>query len=415
MTAGGGITAAPRAAGAPGPDGGEDVAARLRAVVAELSEQFLERSEVARMLVVAMLSRQHSLVLGPPGTAKSEIARELTSRVDGARMWEILLSRFPAPTAIFGPIDVAALATEGRYTQVFDGRATTAHIAFIDEIFKCSPAALNSMLALLNERVYHPEGGGDPVPCPLISAVCASNELPDGEETGAIYDRLLVRLQVGYLADPSNFAALMRSAVTDTAPPARTTVTLAELTDVVTAQVPKVRVPDGAVDAVCQLRTSLRRQQVIASDRRWKASVRLLQASAWLAGRTAVGENDLQSLAHVLWESPTHKSTVEREVLQLVNPHAREAVEIGDALDELAAQLDSKAGQSNEALATWATKEAMSKLRKAGTKLAELRQESDAAGRSTEAIDRAIARHAEVQGRVLVEALGVSPSVAGRN
>lgn len=363
------------------------------------------------MLAVAMLARQHSLILGPPGTAKSEIARELTSRIDGARMWEILLSRFTAPTQIFGPIDVAALATEGRYTQILDGRATTAQVAFIDEIFKCSPAALNAMLAFLNERVYHPEGGGDPVPCPLISAVCASNELPDGEETGAIYDRLLVRLQVGYLADPSNFAALLRSAG-DGGPARRTTVALDDLTAAVTGQVPRVAVPDAAVDAVCQLRTQLRREQVIASDRRWKASVRLLQASAWLDGRDAVNENDLQTLAHVLWESPVHKAVVEREVLQLVNPHARESLEIIDALDELAAQLDTKAGQSHESLATWATKEATGKLRKSGSRLAALRQESELAGRSTETIDRALARHAQVQGRVLVEALGISPSVA---
>jgi MoxR-like ATPase len=409
------MTVTPQAAGALGSIEGGDTAARMRAIVSELSEQFLERSEVARMLVVAMLARQHSLVLGPPGTAKSELARELTSRIDGARMWEILLSRFTSPTSMFGPIDVAALASEGRYTQVFDGRATTAHVAFVDEIFKCSPAALNAMLAFLNERLYHPEGGGDPIPCPLISAVCASNELPDSEETGAIYDRLLVRLQVGYLADPSNFAALMRSGVVSAAPVTRTTVALTELADVVTNQVPKVQVPDGAVDAVCQLRISLRRQQIIASDRRWKASIRLLQASAWLAGRSAVGEDDLQTLAHVLWESPTHRSTVEREVLQVVNPRGREAVEIGDALDELAAQLDSMAGQSNESLIRWASKEAMPKIKKAGSKLAELRGESVLAGRSTDAIDRAIARHGEVQGRVLVEVLGVSPSAAGRS
>ncbi|MCL2581003.1 MAG: AAA family ATPase [Streptosporangiales bacterium] len=406
------MTVTPRAAGDAAGAGGEDTAAALRAIVGELSEQFYERADVSRMLVVAMLARQHSLVLGPPGTAKSELARELTGRITGARMWEILLSRFTSPTSMFGPIDVAALATRGEYTQLFSGRATTAHIAFVDEIFKCSAAALNAMLAYLNERLYHPEGGGDPIECPLISAVCASNELPDGEETGAIYDRLLVRLQVGYLADPSNFAALLRSGGDASAPAARTTVDLADLTAAVSGGVPRVAVPDSAVDAVCQLRSQLRRESIIASDRRWKASVRLLQASAWLDGRDTVAENDLQVLAHALWESPVHRAAVQREVLQLVNPHAREALDITDAIDELAAQLDSKAGQSEESLAAWATKEANSKLRKAGKQLAGLRQDSELAGRSTEAIDRAIARHAEVQTRVLVEALGISPSVA---
>ena len=132
---------------------------RLRKIVAELSDQFYERSAVVRALVMAVLAGQHSLLLGPPGTAKCELARELTGRIDGARYWEILLSKFTDPKRMFGPVDVAAL-TRGEYTQVFDGRATQCEIAFIDEIFKCSAGALNETLAFLNERVYHPENGG---------------------------------------------------------------------------------------------------------------------------------------------------------------------------------------------------------------------------------------------------------------
>lgn len=176
----------------------QDTALRLRAVCEELSERFFERDDVVRTLVVTLLAGQHSLVLGPPGTAKSELARELTGRIDGAAYWEILLSKFTAPTRMFGPIDVAALA-RGEYRQVYDGRATTAHVAFIDEIFKCSTAALNETLGYLNERIYHPENGGAPIRCPLIGAITASNELPDGEDSAAIYDRLLVRIEVGYL------------------------------------------------------------------------------------------------------------------------------------------------------------------------------------------------------------------------
>src|SRR5712691_9347334 len=184
-------------------------AQRLAAIAAELAGRFLERSSVIRALVVAMLAGQHSLLLGPPGTAKSELARELTGRIAGARYWEILLSKFTDPKRMFGPVDVAAL-TRGQYTQVCAGRATECEIAFVDEIFKCSAGALNETLAFLNERLYHPENGGPPISCPLIAAITASNELPGGEELSAIYDRLLVRLEVGYLQDPSSFAARVR-------------------------------------------------------------------------------------------------------------------------------------------------------------------------------------------------------------
>ncbi|MFD7512469.1 AAA family ATPase [Streptomyces sp. NPDC059853] len=384
----------------------QDTAARLRAIGEELSDRFYERADVIRTLMVTLLAGQHSLVLGPPGTAKSEMARELTGRIDGAAYWEILLSKFTAPTRMFGPVDVAALA-RGEYRQVYEGRATTAHIAFIDEIFKCSTAALNETLGFLNERIYHPESGGAPIRCPLIGAITASNELPGGEEAAAIYDRLLVRIEVGYLADPSNFAALVRSAVGRRAPAARTTVTLGALQHAVTESVPAVAVPESIVDAVCTLRAALRRKELVASDRRWRQAVGLLQASAFLDGRPAVGEGDLSVLTHVLWDSPAERPTVEREVLHLVNPDAREALDLADTIEELEAQLDAMAGQSREALSEWVIKKAHGPLAMAGQRLEKLRAEALSAGRSTATIDRVTGRQRAVRARVLTEALGV--------
>ncbi|GGW85209.1 ATPase [Streptomyces malachitofuscus] len=392
-------------------DDGRDTAQRLRAICDELSERFYERADVVRTLAVTLLAGQHSLVLGPPGTAKSELARELTGRIEGAAYWEILLSKFTAPTRMFGPIDVAALA-RGEYRQVYDGRATTAHVAFIDEIFKCSTAALNETLGYLNERIYHPENGGAPIRCPLIGAITASNELPDGEDSAAIYDRLLVRIEVGYLEDPSNFAALVRSAVGGpAAPEPPTTVELAALRHAVTEGVPAVDVPDVIVDAVVTLRAALRRKELVASDRRWRQAVGLLQASAYLDGRTAVAETDLSVLTHVLWDSPAQRPLVEREVLHLVNPDAKEALDLADTIEELEAQLDAMAGQSREALSEWVIKNAHGTLALAGKRLEKLREEAANAGRSTAAIDRVTGRQRAVRARVLTEALGMDASM----
>ncbi|MEV8087479.1 AAA family ATPase [Streptomyces nigra] len=389
----------------------QTTAGKLRTIVSELSERFYERDDVVRTLVVTLLAGQHSLMLGPPGTAKSELARDLTSRVEGASYWEILLSKFTSPTRMFGPIDVGALA-RGEYRQVYEGRATTAHVAFMDEIFKCSTAALNETLGYLNERIYHPENGGEPIRCPLIGAITASNELPDADDSAAIYDRLLVRIEIGYLTDPSNFAALVRSAVRAPAPaPTPTTIHLSELQEAVTKSAPAVEVPDAVVDAICTLRAALRRKELIASDRRWRQAVGLLQASAYLDGRTEVTETDLSILTHVLWNSPAERPVVEREVLHLVNPDAKEALDLADTLDELETQLDAMAGQSREALSDWVIKNAHNKLATAGKRLEQLRSEATGAGRSTTTIDRVTLRQRAVRARVLTEALGLDTSM----
>ncbi|MFC8781899.1 AAA family ATPase [Streptomyces nigra] len=389
----------------------QTTAEKLRTIVSELSERFYERDDVVRTLVVTLLAGQHSLMLGPPGTAKSEMARDLTSRVEGASYWEILLSKFTSPTRMFGPIDVGALA-RGEYRQVYEGRATTAHVAFMDEIFKCSTAALNETLGYLNERIYHPENGGEPIRCPLIGAITASNELPDADDSAAIYDRLLVRIEIGYLTDPSNFAALVRSAVRAPAPASTpTTIHLSELQEAVTTTVPAVEVPDAMVDAICTLRAALRRKELIASDRRWRQAVGLLQASAYLDGRTEVTETDLAILTHVLWNSPAERPVVEREVLHLVNPDAKEALDLADTLDELETQLDAMAGQSREALSDWVIKNAHNKLATAGKRLEQLRSEAAGAGRSTTTIDRVTLRQRAVRARVLTEALGLDTSM----
>lgn len=392
------------------PGDGSATSARLRAITGELAARYLERTNVVKVLVSCMLAGEHSLILGPPGTAKSEIARDLTRRIYDAQYWEILLSKYTDPKRMFGPIDVAALM-KGTYQQVWDGRATRADIAFIDEIFKCAPAALNELLALLNERLYHPESGGDPIRCPLISAITASNELP-ADESSAVYDRLLVRIEVGYLADPSNFTQLLRSAITPAASPAApTTVLLADLQTAVQTHVPAIDVPDPILDALCTLRATLRHAGLIASDRRWKKSIGLLQAAAYLDGRSHVTPDDLAMLTHVLWDRPADRPTVEREVLQLVNPHSREALDLLDGIEELNTQLDAMAGQGREHLSNWAIQEANGKLARAGSKLKDLRDQSQAAGSSTTTLDEVLDRHRAVHTRIMTEALGFNVSI----
>lgn len=380
----------------------------LSALVGEVSALYHERDEETNTIIISILAGQHTLLLGPPGTGKSAIVRELTSRITGGRYWEILLSRFTSPNEIFGPIDVGALA-QGSYRQLLDGHATTAHVAFLDEIFKCGPAALNSMLAYLNERVYHPAAGGDPIDCPLIAAVAASNELPEDESTAALYDRILVRMEVDYLTGDDSFDALLRSAIElpDAAPSTRTTVELADLQRVIAREVPTVALGGTVRTAIRDLRADLRHREIVSSDRRWKQAVRLLQASAWLDDREHVVLDDLVVLSHVLWDVPSNKAAVDRLVRGRVSPDDREMADVADQIDQLGRELDRQIAAGDvDAMREWAYDHYTS-LQSATRKLKSLRDSAAADGREVTWHDGQITHAERIYQRILVEGLSM--------
>ena len=136
------------------------------------------------------------LLLGPPGTAKSELGRRL-SRICQGTYFERLLTRFSVPEELFGPLSMTALEQD-KYVRQTKGYLPEASVAFIDEIFKANSAILNSLLTILNERLF--DNGATRTAVPLICLVGASNELPESEELDALYDRFLLRYPVSQVS-----------------------------------------------------------------------------------------------------------------------------------------------------------------------------------------------------------------------
>lgn len=263
---------------------------RLKAIIDILERGLVERRQSVLLCLLSALAGEHTLFIGPPGTAKSELARRLHTVFCDARYFERLLTRFSVPEELFGPLSIRALE-EDRYERHTDGFLPDATIAFIDEVFKANSAILNALLTLLNEREF--DNGAGRQRCPLICVVGATNEVPEDEVGEAFLDRFLIRLPVTAVS-AAGFAPLLQagSARAWTPPPPSLSLSQKDLAALTQAAV-TVAIPDALVAVLGELRLHFAAEQIYVSDRRWVKIVWLLRIAAATEGRTAVALWDL--------------------------------------------------------------------------------------------------------------------------
>lgn len=397
------------AVAAPAP-GMHPVAAAFNNILDEMSSVWLERRSTIEAVIMATLAKQHSFLLGPPGTAKSALIRDLVSRFDGSTYFESLLSKTRPDAAILGPYNLPELRDKGDFHRKIEGFLPTANFAFLDEVGKMSPTLGHDLLSILNERLYHEVNGGRSAKlAPLYSAYTASNELivEESDDSAALWDRLLVRVLVDYIQESGNFAVLLQgwSATTSV----RTTIDFTDLADAIDNVVPTIDVPVGAIETVLKLRDEMRAAEIIPSDRRWRQCVDMLKASAFFHGRTEVDDDDIHVLRFCLWDVPAQIAPVERMCLSLSNPVAEKCMSILDDANSISNGIRDRKGQSLEARAAYGT-EANGKLKVLVSELASLRQECLAAGRSTTKLDEVADRLSAVRRSVYVDCLDMDPS-----
>jgi MoxR-like ATPase len=245
----------------------------LRDTLADLDQHLLERDVPVRLLLLGALAGEHVLLVGPPGTAKSELARRLHRVFNGARYFERLLTRFSVPEELFGPLSLSALEDD-RYERLTEGFLPTAEVAFLDEVFKANSAILNALLTLLNEREF--DNGSGRVKVPLISVVGASNEVPEDEALRAFYDRFLLRVPVAPVGEASFTALLALPAQMPDVPARISAQERAQLQQ----QSHSVLLPEAVTTLLVQARAWCTANNAVVSDRRWRKLVALLKVQA---------------------------------------------------------------------------------------------------------------------------------------
>ena len=330
---------------------------RFKLLLQEMNWGIYEKNTEISLSLLAALAGESVILLGPPGVAKSMVARQLKTAFRDARSFEYLMSRFSTPDEIFGPVSIQKLKTSDTYERAVEGYLPTADVVFLDEIWKAGPAIQNTLLTVINEKIFR--NGNREIHLPLKLLVAASNELPaKGEGLEALWDRFVIRIESRPIKLEKNFRAMLLEAPTDFLGPTGPT----DFTDSsgstdfsdlkITAEeyaewaekICKIGVKEEVLDAISAIRKSLRavnvdeaaeRRNIYVSDRRWKNIVRLLRTSAFMQDREEVDICDLLPIYHCLWQEPEERDAIRCIVIRaLFSPFAEKLVEMKNALAE---------------------------------------------------------------------------------
>lgn len=342
---------------------------RFKQLLGEMNRGIYEKETEISLSLLAALAGESIILLGPPGVAKSMVARQLKTAFREAQSFEYLMSRFSTPDEIFGPVSIQKLKTSDTYERAVEGYLPTADVVFLDEIWKAGPAIQNTLLTVINEKIFR--NGNREMHLPLKLLVAASNELPaKGEGLEALWDRFVIRIESRPIKLEKNFRAMLLESHADFLGPTDFTDSTdfsgftgglghadfadnADFSDLKitseeyaewTERIDKIGVKIEVLDAISAIRKSLRavnvdeaaeRRNIYVSDRRWKNIVRLLRTSAFMQDREEVDICDLLPIYHCLWQEPEERDAIRNIVIRaLFSPFADKLVEMKNALAE---------------------------------------------------------------------------------
>ncbi|MFS0815435.1 AAA family ATPase [Lysinibacillus sp. 1P01SD] len=275
-----------------------------------LNNKYVQREKEIEAVFLGLLSRQHVLLIGSAGTSKSALIMDIANSIQDANYFQWLLTKFTKEEELFGSLNLDSLEN-GVYERNTTYKLPQANTAFLDEIFKSNSAILNSLLTMLNERLYY--NYSSPIEVPLSTLIGASNEYPEDDSLIALFDRFLLRREVEYIKEDKDFERML---VIDGDAIQIPTITLSELENM-QYLCSLVTIPNDIIQNLVRIRADLKNEGIQPSDRRYKQSLSILKAKAFLAGRIVVELDDLEILTDILWEEISQKPKVESIIQKL--------------------------------------------------------------------------------------------------
>ncbi|MEE9213812.1 MAG: AAA family ATPase [Thermodesulfobacteriota bacterium] len=358
----------------------------------ELGSVFFERDDVLEGSLISLLTSNHLLLIGPPGTAKSLLANELCKRISGGFYFQWLLTKFSTPEEIFGAISLKGLEND-EYRRVTERKLPEAHVVFLDEVFKANSSILNALLTVMNERIFH--NGKEIIKIPLMCLFGASNELPSEEDDlDALYDRFLLRYLVDYIEEDFRFLKMLQTEVAEPS----TFLTIDEVNEL-QSLVDDVVLPPKILKLIARVRNELIKKSLILSDRRYKQVIKVLKAKALLSGRSQVDEADMDIFQHVLWKEPSEKNEIKMTLFKILHGFREKIAELLMQSKELEAYAFRE--WENEEMALKACIEAQTKLKKISSELDVLSDELSERGKNFEKVKTAKSQVEDIQKKIL--------------
>jgi len=303
---------------------------KIKTLLEQLNTGIIEKEEVMALALLSSIAGESIFLLGPPGVAKSLIARRLKYAYKDAKVFEYLMSRFSTPDEIFGPVSISGLQND-KYERIIENYLPSAEVVFLDEIWKAGPSIQNALLTILNEKKFrgakNDEGeNGESkieIDVPIKALISASNELPAKDQgLEALWDRFLVRLFVGGIGNKEKFNDMVKM------PSASLKINEENIDGQIidkeykdwSEKIDQIVIPENVLNVIDVIRKKIEAQKEqeeekkkpiwYVSDRRWRKIVRLLRTSAFVNDRTEVDLMDCFLIKHCIWNEESQMQTV---------------------------------------------------------------------------------------------------------